>query len=48
MQAKQGFSLPKQKEKLKQLCEFKEYEIFKIYRDEGITAKDMEHRPQFQ
>ena len=43
-----GFSLGEQKEKLFQLCKFKEYEVFKVYEDAGISAKDMEHRPAFQ
>ena len=43
-----GFSLGEQKEKLLQLCKFKEYEVFKVYEDAGISAKDMEHRPAFQ
>ena len=47
-QAREGFSLGEQKEKLLQLCKFKEYEVFKIYEDAGISAKDMEHRPQFK
>ena len=47
-QAREGFSLGKQKEKLLQLCKFKEYEVFKVYEDAGISAKDMAHRPAFQ
>ena len=47
-QAREGFSLAEQKEKLLQLCKFKEYEVFKVYEDAGISAKDMEHRPAFQ
>ena len=47
-QAREGFSLGEQKEKLLQLCAFKGYEVFKVYEDAGISAKDMEHRPQFQ
>lgn len=47
-QAREGFSLGEQKEKLLQLCAFKGYEVFKIYGDAGISAKDMEHRPAFQ
>ena len=47
-QAREGFSLGEQKEKLLQLCKFKEYEVFKIYEDAGISAKDMAHRPAFQ
>ena len=47
-QAWEGFSLGEQKEKLLQLCAFKGYEVFKVYEDAGISAKDMEHRPAFQ
>ena len=47
-QAREGFSLGEQKEKLLQLCAFKGYKVFKIYEDAGISAKDMEHRPAFQ
>ena len=47
-QAREGFSLGEQEEKLKQLCEYKDYEIYKVYEDAGISAKDMEHRPAFQ
>ncbi|MGN1270828.1 MAG: TnpV protein [Clostridia bacterium] len=47
-QAREGFSLGEQEEKLRQLCEFKEYQIFKVYQDAGISAKDMEHRSGFQ
>ncbi len=47
-QAREGFSLGEQEEKLKKLCELKDYNIYKIYKDAGISAKDMEHRPAFQ
>ena len=47
-QAKEGFSLGEQEEKLLQLCKFKDLEVYKVYKDAGISAKDMEHRPQFQ
>lgn len=47
-QARAGFSLPEQKEKLLSLCEFKGYNVFKVYEDAGISAKDMEHRPDFK
>ena len=47
-QAREGFSLGEQEEKLKQLCKYKEYKVFKVYKDAGISAKDMEHRPAFQ
>ena len=47
-QAREGFSLGEQQEKLEALCKYKGFEIYKIYKDAGISAKDMEHRPQFQ
>ena len=47
-QAREGFSLGEQEEKLKQYCKYKEFEIFKIYKDAGISAKDMENRPAFK
>ena len=47
-QAREGFSLGEQEEKLLQLCKFKELEVYKVYKDAGISAKDMEHRPKFQ
>ena len=47
-QAREWFSLSEQKEKLLQLCKFKDYEVYKIYEDAGISAKDMKHRPKFQ
>ena len=47
-QVREGFSLGEQEEKLKQLCAFKEYQVYKVYQDRGISAKDMEHRPGFQ
>ena len=46
-QAREGFSLPEQKEKLIDFCESKEYEIHKIYADEGISAKN-DKRPAYQ
>ncbi len=43
-----GFSLGEQKVKLMQLCKFKELEVFKVYEDAGISAKNIEDRPAFQ
>lgn len=37
-----------QEEKLRMLCEYKEFEIYKVYQDAGISAKDMENRPAFK
>ena len=47
-QAREGFSLGEQAEKLRQLCKYKDFEIYKIYKDAGISAKDMKNRPAFQ
>ncbi len=47
-QAKKGFSLGEQEEKLRALCKYKDYEVHKIYKDAGISAKDMVNRPAFQ
>ena len=46
-QSRFGHSLDEQECKLKQLCEFKGYEIYKIYREEGVSAKNT-NRPKFQ
>ena len=43
----EGFSLSEQEDRLKKLCDYKEYEIIDIYIDEGISAKDT-NRPHFQ
>lgn len=42
-QVREGFSLGEQEEKLRQLCKYKDFEIYKVYKDAGISAKDMEH-----
>ncbi|MBO5143089.1 MAG: recombinase family protein [Clostridia bacterium] len=38
-QAREGFSLPEQKERLESFCKFKGYEIVDYYQDSGISAK---------
>ena len=47
-QAREGFSLGEEPERLEDLCKFKRFKVHKIYQDAGISAKDMEHRPGFQ
>ena len=47
-QAREGFSLGEQEEKLRQLCKYKDFEIFKIYKEAGISEKNMKDRPAFQ
>ena len=39
-QAREGFSLGQQEEQLKDLCDRKDYEIYKVYADEWISAKN--------
>ena len=46
-QAKEGFSLPEQKERLEALCKFKGYKIYDYYTDAGINAKTGNYRPEF-
>lgn len=46
-QSRFGFSLDEQVESLKRLCEWKGYKIYKVYREEGVSAKSM-NRPKFQ
>ena len=43
-----GFSLPEQKERLKNFCKFKDYEIVDYYEDAGISAKTGNYRPEFE
>lgn len=38
-QAREGFSLGEQKEKLLALCKFKELEVYKVYEDAGVLLK---------
>lgn len=47
-QAREGYSLGEQLEKLKDLCKFRDYNVYGVYEDAGISVKDMEHRPQFK
>ena len=47
-QAREGFSLPEQKERLDAFCKFKGYEIIDYYQDAGISAKTGNYRPEFE
>ena len=47
-QAKEGFSLPEQRERLETFCKFKGYDIIDYYEDAGISAKTGNHRPEFE
>jgi site-specific DNA recombinase len=46
-QAKEGFSIATQKEKLTDLCKLHEWNIFDYYIDDGYSAKDL-NRPDMQ
>ena len=47
-QAREGFSLPEQKERLEIFCKLKNYEIIDYYEDAGISAKTGNNRPEFE
>ena len=47
-QAREGFSLPEQRERLESFCKFKGYEIVDYYEDAGISAKTGNYRPEFE
>ena len=46
-QAREGFSLREQEERLKEFCKFKRCNIYKVYQDAGISAKN-DKRPAYQ
>lgn len=47
-QAREGFSLPEQEKRLRAMCEYKGYEIYKLYKAAGISAKTGNYRPAFE
>ena len=46
-QKKSGMSIDAQEEKLKEFCNFKNFEIYKIYKDEGISGGSIKKRKAF-
>ncbi len=48
IQVQQGHSLEEQEKRIKAICEAKGYEVYKVYTDEAISGKDVEHRPAYQ
>ena len=46
-QAREGFSLPEQKERLEAYCKFNNYKIIDYYTDAGISAKTGNKRPEY-
>ena len=47
-QAREGFGLPEQKERLEAYCKFNDYNIVEYYKDAGISAKTGNHRPEYE
>ena len=46
-QARDGYSLGEQLKRITKHCENFEYEIYKIYEEPGISAKNTKDRPKF-
>ena len=46
IQSRFGHSLDEQEDRLRKLCEFKGYKMYKVYREEGVSAKNT-NRPKF-
>lgn len=44
-QAAEGYSLAAQRKSLMQWCNDRAYDVVDVYADEGISAKDIKHRP---
>ena len=43
-QAREGFSLPEQKERLEAMCKYKGYQIYKVYKDARIKYNENQTR----
>lgn len=46
-QSREGFSMGEQEERLIEYCNFKRYQVYKVYKDPGISAKN-DKRPAYQ
>jgi site-specific DNA recombinase len=44
-QAKEGYSIRAQIDKLKNYIQIKDWDFYKVYADEGISGKNIESRP---
>ena len=47
-QEREGFSLPEQEKRLRAMCEYKNYEVYDVYEERGISAKTGNYRPEFE
>ena len=45
-QAREGYSLAAQENTLRKWCDDHKYDIYDLYADEGISGKDIDHRPE--
>lgn len=46
-QVREGFSLLEQEKRLRARCEYKDYEVYDVYEERGISAKTGNYRPEF-
>jgi len=47
-QVREGYSIRAQEEKLRSYAKLKDWHVYSIYADEGISAKDIEGRPEIK
>jgi site-specific DNA recombinase len=47
-QAREGYSLDAQERALRAYCADHKYEVYDVYADEGISGKDITHRPEMK
>jgi site-specific DNA recombinase len=47
-QVREGYSIRAQEEKLRNYAEIKDWHIYRVYADEGISAKNIEGRPEIK
>lgn len=47
-QAEEGYSLETQEHLLRDYCRSRKIQVVEVYADEGISAKDVKHRPEMQ
>lgn len=47
-QAREGYSLEAQENALRKWCADRNYQVYEIYADRGISGKDIDHRPDMK
>lgn len=48
LQVREGYSLQDQRKEINEFCQYKKFELVKIFEDAGISGKTTEERPGFQ